>query len=758
MTQTLTQPEVTEREIQADNIPAPMTAAKQWILWRYELKQGTDEPTKVPYQVNGHRASSIDPMHWVTFGEALAALYEEPDRWHGVGFVFTPEDNFIGIDLDDCLEADGTPLPWAAEIIQGFATYTEVSPSGTGLKLFFRGDYPLSRGRKVKLEGGGAVEVYTKGRYFTVTGQRFSDDFAELQTVDGDTLGKFADHYFTPINKPAPNLQPSAPSQGRGPDIIHRAQRYAMAYPAAISGQGGHDVTFRLACVLVNGFELDPGTARAILEGWNLTCQPPWSSRELDHKIQQAQAAGANGDRGYMLQDGQDLFGPNEGGADTTAITSRFDSPSMPTAESVGLGIEDDEASDFSECSDTFPPELLEVPGFVGEVADWITTQNPRQNRVLSLVAALALQGQLIGRKVKTKDGQRSNLYMVCLAPSGGGKQAPIDCVQNVLSQSGQSNAFEGRVSSDSAIASALVESPAILLIWDEVGRFLNHTKSTMGNSHLQAIQDTLLELWGKTSSLWKHKAMADRRMNREIDQPCVSVLGMSVPSNFWGSLEESHLTDGFAARFMVVDTGPKARGVEIEEAKPPRSILDVAAYWRDYRPGGNLSQHFPEPTVVLETDEARAAFKELTDYQDTITEEPASSICSRMIEKAKRLALIFACSRDHEAPVIDEAAAKWGVRFAIWTTNYFLKHAKDEVTPEDEFNKRVKKVYRYIKKRCESKKAATWTVMLKSTKLPSGGPMGLQAMVAHLLETKQIEEVDTGKSGRDKIGYRIAK
>ena len=251
---------------------------------------------------------------------------------------------------------------------------------------------------------------------------------------------------------------------------------------------------------------------------------------------------------------------------------------------------------------------------------------------------------------------------------------------------------------------------------------------------------------------------MADRRMCREIDQPCVSLLGMTIPSNFWSALEESHLTDGFAARLMVIDTGPKAPAVEIEEAKPPQSILDVAMYWRDYRPGGNLSQQFPEPNVVPNDDEAKAIFQELADYQETVIEEPAASICSRMIEKAKRLALIYACSQNHEAPVIDAKAALWGVRFSTWATNYFLKHAKDEVTPDDEFNRRVQKVRKYIEKRCKAKKAAVWTVMLKSTKIPSPGPMGLQAIIGHLLETRQIEEIDTGKPGKDKIGYRITK
>ena len=70
--------------------------------------------------------------------------------------------------------------------------------------------------------------------------------------------------------------------------LIERARRYVAAMPAAISGSGGHDATFAAACALVKGFGLDVGEARPLLQQYNGRCDPSWSDREIEHKLQQA--------------------------------------------------------------------------------------------------------------------------------------------------------------------------------------------------------------------------------------------------------------------------------------------------------------------------------------------------------------------------------------------------------------------------------------------------------------------------------------
>jgi hypothetical protein len=83
--------------------------------------------------------------------------------------------------------------------------------------------------------------------------------------------------------------------------IIERARRYVAKCPPAISGQGGHDATFHVACVLVNGFALGEPDALALLREYNGGCQPPWGEAELVHKITSAANTVHLLPRGHLL-------------------------------------------------------------------------------------------------------------------------------------------------------------------------------------------------------------------------------------------------------------------------------------------------------------------------------------------------------------------------------------------------------------------------------------------------------------------------
>jgi len=87
-------------------------------------------------------------------------------------------------------------------------------------------------------------------------------------------------------------------------NVIERARRYIAKCPPAISGQGGHNVTFHVAAVLVHGFALGETDALALLREWNGSCVPPWSEGDLVHKIKSAAGAVHREMRGYLLEDG----------------------------------------------------------------------------------------------------------------------------------------------------------------------------------------------------------------------------------------------------------------------------------------------------------------------------------------------------------------------------------------------------------------------------------------------------------------------
>lgn len=102
-----------------------------------------------------------------------------------------------------------------------------------------------------------------------------------------------------PRETPALDAMP-VPTRRSAPDVIERARKWLSRVEPAISGSGGSRVTMHAARGLVVGFDLDPAVAfDLLLHDYNPRCQPPWSGRELLHKVASADSAG--GSRGYLL-------------------------------------------------------------------------------------------------------------------------------------------------------------------------------------------------------------------------------------------------------------------------------------------------------------------------------------------------------------------------------------------------------------------------------------------------------------------------
>jgi hypothetical protein len=147
-------------------IPAELRERPQWVVWRREIRQG--KPTKVPYNpAESHALASVsDPSTWSSFEQATAV-----EGVDGIGFVFSEDDPFCGIDLDRCIDENGELHPAAAKIVHDYDSYTETSPSGTGLHIIIKAEHRHPRNKISNTPWGGHLEVYDRGRFFTVTGK-----------------------------------------------------------------------------------------------------------------------------------------------------------------------------------------------------------------------------------------------------------------------------------------------------------------------------------------------------------------------------------------------------------------------------------------------------------------------------------------------------------------------------------------------------------------------------------------------------------
>ena len=146
------------------NIPEVLKTRHAWVCWQIETRDG--KPTKIPYTpTTGKRAKSNDSATWVDFPTAC----EHASRFAGLGIMFS--DGLCGVDLDGCRDPQtGSLQPWAQTGVAELGSYTEASPSGTGVHVLLLADLPPGRRRK------GHVEVYGPGspRYFTMTGHHLA--------------------------------------------------------------------------------------------------------------------------------------------------------------------------------------------------------------------------------------------------------------------------------------------------------------------------------------------------------------------------------------------------------------------------------------------------------------------------------------------------------------------------------------------------------------------------------------------------------
>ena len=181
-------------------IPEELRKWPNWVVWRYGGKRPDGSRPKVPLSRDSDPISITDPHNWRTFEEAYGELREAAEQswWvpRGLGLVITGTGLAV-VDYDGVLDKNGELVP-EVDILADYinsdakATYTEISPSGTGLHVWYASFPPAMNGRSSKLTLGKrkdgrrvGIEVYGSSdkRYLTVTGRRYKD--APLTLAEG---------------------------------------------------------------------------------------------------------------------------------------------------------------------------------------------------------------------------------------------------------------------------------------------------------------------------------------------------------------------------------------------------------------------------------------------------------------------------------------------------------------------------------------------------------------------------------------------
>lgn len=178
-----------EIERLVEKIPVDLQKKNFWVVWRYEWHEGEPKPRKLPYKAKEYlhqkeeglppvnlKASSADATTWSSFDEAIAAY--AGGEFDGVGFCFGAD--YVGIDLDKRCSPGllGNPKGLdfdAACIIRDMNSFTEFSPSGSGVHIICRADCAQLFTEYTQTNKAKGVEAYAKERFFTMTGNVISE-------------------------------------------------------------------------------------------------------------------------------------------------------------------------------------------------------------------------------------------------------------------------------------------------------------------------------------------------------------------------------------------------------------------------------------------------------------------------------------------------------------------------------------------------------------------------------------------------------
>ncbi|MEF9928756.1 MAG: bifunctional DNA primase/polymerase [Massilia sp.] len=344
------------------------------------------------------------------------------------------------------------------------------------------------------------------------------------------------------------------------------------------------------------------------------------------------------------------------------------------------------------------PPHLLTIPGKLRLMVDWTNDTAMKPQPVFAVQAALALGSVAMGRKFRTTNDNWTSLFFLNIGVSGAGKEHAKTVIERVLDAarfSAMSPASE--YTSDSAIDSMLRAHPTHIAIIDEFGYMLK-TANAKNNTNGGTARKRLMEVFGRCGGTLQPKAFSTAMLTqaqrdsmgpRHVQNPALTVLGMTTPTPFYEAVGSGALTDGFLNRLIVVESDLGRQPARFVD--PVEMPDDLVRWVRECRikSGGDLAEIIdavhsekPVPAILDFSGKARCLFDELElrciARMDELELHGMAEMYSRVREIAMRVSLIVAHST--EADVIDVEHAQWAIDYVTFWADRAISRMADNI------------------------------------------------------------------------------
>lgn len=334
------------------------------------------------------------------------------------------------------------------------------------------------------------------------------------------------------------------------------------------------------------------------------------------------------------------------------------------------------------------PPHLLDIPGLVGEITQWILDASVRPLPILALGGAITACGTIYGRRYATQSNLRTNFYSLAIAKSGHGKDAPIGAINVLFKKAGCSHFLRGgNIGSGPGLIAALMQSPVLMILIAEAGFLLQKVTSKNSASYEHEIASELMDLYSCASRTYHGKLLSGKE-TPSIEQPHICLYGASTPEKFYGALSSLQINDGFIPRMMIFHAkGKRATRVPIPQENPPTQLVESVqrAVAGNGGQGDMVGLSSPSVSVPICKVPQAPEVEEIAIEMDKLCTEAIDNgtwpaLWGRVEARAAQLALVRALGRNEAQPRITADDARWGAELAVWLVETLIHDIQDSV------------------------------------------------------------------------------
>ena len=361
------------------------------------------------------------------------------------------------------------------------------------------------------------------------------------------------------------------------------------------------------------------------------------------------------------------------------AVVTRDDTPVK--AVPVKASASDEMIYDVPE----YPEHLLKPGGIVQKLAEWILQTAQKPQPILALAAALSVVGTVLGRKVATSTGLRTNYYMVGVAGTSAGKDHARKCVKVLFQAAGLSDLLGGEeLASGTALLARAADHPVSLFQIDELGLMLKAVATKGAGPHLASIVTNLMKLFSSSGTVYHGTEYADRKTKerKDIAYPCIGLHGTTTPETLWPALGSQDVVSGYLNRMIMLFV-PDRRVAKnyVGIGQPPDDVVQWMKAAREMSCG--ITGLDPASPIELPfAGMTNQLFRDFDEWVENRMEENKANglapLWGRAWEHAAKLALGMACARYDAAKLkevatgggleIDQTSAQWSIDFVKFT------------------------------------------------------------------------------------------